>query len=339
MPTFIGLDLAWTTKNESGICWLEGDSKENLRCTRLEVGPRETIGLAEEIASVEGPVVVTIDAPVRYTPERWAEREINRQFGRYKASAHSAHAAYNRGYTAGIDLGDALTARGFTTDPSDLLNGTRPDRSAIEVYPHTIHVRLFDLEERLPYKPRGSKRPVEFRQGAFHQYQRCLTSLLEREAPGVLDSADVRRLLASETVSQCGRHVELSWIDDALDGLTCAISAWMMWSRPDRWEALGDLNGYIVVPREHEAELLARHAPLRLRHLPPQRGGREDIGVVVQSEDGAVEPADPVVSVERDSDGVDVLIDTQQGGLRWEIRVRLEGDDLARVVTVVERME
>ena len=42
MPTFIGLDLAWTTKNESGICWLEGDSRENLRCTRLEAAVCET---------------------------------------------------------------------------------------------------------------------------------------------------------------------------------------------------------------------------------------------------------------------------------------------------------
>ena len=252
MPTFIGLDLAWTTKNESGICWLEGDSKDNLRCTRLEVGSRETKALDEEIASVPGPVVVTIDAPVRYTPERWAEREINRQFGRYKAGAHSAHAAYVRGYKAGIDLGDALQTRGFTTDPRDLLNALRPERSAIEVYPHTIHVRLFGLDERLPYKPRGSQRPVEFRQGVFHRYQRYLTVLIEREAPSLLNSVDVRRLLDPATVDHCQRHVELSWIDDALDSLTCAISAWMMWDQPERWEALGDLNGYIVVPSRSE---------------------------------------------------------------------------------------
>ena len=42
MPTFIGLDLAWTTKNESGICWLEGDSRDNLRCTRLEAAVCDT---------------------------------------------------------------------------------------------------------------------------------------------------------------------------------------------------------------------------------------------------------------------------------------------------------
>ena len=104
MPTFIGLDLAWTTKNESGICWLEGESRGDLRCTRLEAATCDTESLAHEVAAVDGPVAVTIDAPVLYTPERWVEPEIGRRFGRYKASAHSSHAAVNRGYTAGIDL-------------------------------------------------------------------------------------------------------------------------------------------------------------------------------------------------------------------------------------------
>ena len=33
MPTFIGLDLAWTTHRESGICWFEGETPADLRCT------------------------------------------------------------------------------------------------------------------------------------------------------------------------------------------------------------------------------------------------------------------------------------------------------------------
>ena len=36
VATFIGLDLAWKATNESGICWLEGESPETLRCTRIE---------------------------------------------------------------------------------------------------------------------------------------------------------------------------------------------------------------------------------------------------------------------------------------------------------------
>ena len=247
MPTFIGLDLAWTTENESGICWLEGDSRDNLRCTRLEAALRDMQSLADEVAAVDGPVVVTIDAPVLYTPERWVEPEIGRRFWRYKASAHSSHAAVKKQYTAGIDLGKALEARGFTCDPTELLSGDRLGRPAVEVYPHTIHVRLFGLDERLPYK-RKKGRNVAFIRHALQQYQAHLQALIEREAPGVLENADVLSALDSET-AQSARGRALKRLDDTLDGLTCALAAWFIWRQPERWEMIGDLNGYIVAPR------------------------------------------------------------------------------------------
>ena len=248
MPTFIGLDLAWTTKNESGICSLEGDSRDNLRCTRLEAAVCDTASLAHEVAAVDGPVVATIDAPLLYTPKRWVEPEIGRRFGRYKASAHSSHAAVNRGYTAGIDLGKALEARGFTLDPGPLLGGRRPEQVAVEVYPHPIHVRLFGLDERLPYK-RKKGRNVAFIRHALQQYQAHTEALIKHEAPRVLENADVLCALDSET-AQNARGRALKRLDDTLDGLTCALAAWLIWKQPERWETIGDLNGYIVVPRE-----------------------------------------------------------------------------------------
>ena len=252
MLTFIGLDLAWTTRNESGICWLEGATRDTLRCTRLEAAVRDTESLADEISAVEGPVVVTIDAPVLYTPKRWAEREIGRRFGRYKASAHSWHAATKRGYRAGVDLGEALEARGFALDPKPLLNGDRPQRAAVEVYPHTIHARLFGLAERLPYKP-GRRRRVAFRREVMQRDQDHLRSLIEREAPGVLDCSDVQRALVPET-AQSSRGRALKRLDDTLDGLTCALAAWLLWKEPERWEMIGDLNGYIVAPRDPDEQ-------------------------------------------------------------------------------------
>ena len=336
MPTFIGLDLAWVSKNQSGICWLEGDSRENLHCTRLEVMPRHTESLANEIATVNGDVVVTIDAPVRYTPNRWAERALNSRFNRYKAGAHSAHAAWKNGYRAGIDLGKALESQGFSTEPSELLHGNRPRRSAVEVYPHTIHVRLFGLNERLPYKRRGSDRPVEFRQRVFEQYQQYLTELVEREAPGVLESPDIRQLLDPENVWRRSTHVDLNWIDDALDGLTCAMSAWMMWNRPDRWEGIGDQNGCIVVPRDidwsrpdssqRQPRLVEEApAPYRAKIYPREQPPRPK--------------SDPKWSVQQVENGLDIQVSKPDGSSGWKIRVRLEGDDLGCVITVVEGLE
>ena len=244
MPTFIGLDLAWSPTKESGICWLVGDSAESLKCERLEARVSDMEELAKEIDRVEGSVVVTIDAPVLYSPERNVEREIARRFGRYKASAHSPHPHVRAGRKAGINLGEALAKRRFTCDPQRLLRGERPTRTAVEVYPHTIHVRLFKLDERIRYK-RG--RAADKRRG-LQQYQGHLRMLLEREAPRVLDHADVQCALDPETAKNA-KGAALKRLDDTLDGLTCALAAWLIWQEPQRWEMIGDLNGYIVAPR------------------------------------------------------------------------------------------
>lgn len=248
MPTFIGLDLAWTTKNDSGICWLEGDSRENLRCTRLEAVAYETAKLADEVTAVDGTVVVTIDAPLLYNEERRAESKIARKFGRYKASAYHPALAVRRGYTAGIDLGKALESCGFTLDPARLLCGDRTGRTAIEVFPHTIHVRLFDLTERIMYK----KGRVAQKRAGLLQYQGYLRGLIEAQAPNLLEHPDVDRALDPATARAAGGK-SLKRLDDTLDGLTCALAGWLMWNEPGGWEMIGDLNGYIVAPREVQA--------------------------------------------------------------------------------------
>ncbi|MYB21430.1 MAG: DUF429 domain-containing protein [Chloroflexi bacterium] len=248
MPTFIGLDLAWSAKNESGICWLEGDSRENLRCARIEARACETETLADEVASAS-PAVVTIDAPLLCTKERWVDSEIGRKhrFHPFKIAARPAKAALQRGERAGVDLGTALKARGFDCEPPSLRNTEVIERSAMEVYPHTIHVRLFRLAERIPYK-KNDKRTWAFCQAAMRSYQRHMATLIEREAPGILDHPVVQQSLdPAITQSLIGKAYKR--LDDTLDGLTCALAAYLIWKEPERWERIGDQNGYIVVPR------------------------------------------------------------------------------------------
>ena len=246
MPTFVGLDLAWTSGNESGVCWLEGDSRRNLRCTRLAAVVCETESLARELAAAQ-PAVVTIDAPVLYTPERWVEREIGRRFGRYKIGAHSAHAAWRNGYRAGVELGAALSARGFTCDPTLILSGDRRQPVAVEVFPHTIHVILFGLSERLPYK-RKQGRDTSALQRALQEYQAHLRGLIERECPLVLEHPAVQDALNLDRAAAV-RGRSLKRLDDTLDGLTCALAAWLIWDQPGYWEMLGDEHGCVVTPR------------------------------------------------------------------------------------------
>ena len=246
MPTFIGLDLAWSPNKESGVCWLQGDSWENLRCTRIEAAVWDMSDLAADVATMSGDVVVAVDAPLVYTEKRWVDAEIGRKhrFHKYKIAAHSAKAAVNAGRKAGIDLGEALEPKGFSLYPEQLLNGDCDGRHAVEVYPHTIHVRLFKLCERILYK----KGRVDVRRKGMLEYQVHLGSLLDRVAPRVLECSEVQRLLHPQTVLDA-RGKSLKRVDDTLDGLTCALAAFLLWKEPQCWELIGDRNGYIVAPR------------------------------------------------------------------------------------------
>ena len=132
---------------------------------------------------------------------------------------------------------------------ASLLDGERQGRVAFEVYPHTIHIRLFGLSERLPYKAKGGRR-VAMRRGVLQDYQGHLRRLLEREAPGVLRSADVGEVLSAHAAEQA-RGRGLKHLEDVLDGLTCAIAAYLVWHDPKGWEMLGDAaSGYIIAPGE-----------------------------------------------------------------------------------------
>lgn len=244
MGTYIGLDLAWTKTRETGYCYLEGGTAADLRCSRIGAEVKAAADLANEIAAIKGPVTVAIDAPMLYSEKRKVDHDISRRFGKYKAGAHSAHYAVKNGWKAGIELGQALRKRGFAIDPEDWQT-KRHERVAIEVYPHTIHVQLFGLSERLRYK-RGR---VAERRRAMGEYHEHLHRLIGSKAEGLRRSRNISDLLSQDLPNTKGQALKRH--DDTLDGLTCALAAWLVWHKPDQWETIGDESGYIVVPRDH----------------------------------------------------------------------------------------
>ncbi len=68
MPTFVGLDLAWTARNETGICWFEGETPADLTCTRIGACVRGAESLSDELAALEGSVIVTNEHPFSTHP-------------------------------------------------------------------------------------------------------------------------------------------------------------------------------------------------------------------------------------------------------------------------------
>ena len=252
MPTFIGLDLAWGGRNPHGYCVLESDGTD-IRCTYIGASSASVEVLTESVTRVANrseATIVAIDAPLLFPPDPSIERpidvDIGRVFGRHKVRPLSGREARNRGQTAGLELGEALRECGFTLDPRGLLAGERAEQVAFEVFPHTIHVRLFHLSQQLFYKHGAAS---EKRRG-LRTYERHLRRTFEDEAPGLLDGHELQGVLEEQTLATARDERALKHLDDTLDGLTCALAAFLAWSKPEEWEMLGDMSGYMVMPRE-----------------------------------------------------------------------------------------
>jgi predicted RNase H-like nuclease len=244
MPAFVGLDLAWTARNETGVCVLRGDAS-TLALERLGCAVATPAGFADLCDSLGDDVVVAVDAPLVVHPERRAERDLAKVFGKYKASAYFANMPFleKMNGTAGPKLAIELRKRGFQVVPSGL--GRRGvGRTAIEVFPHPAHVVLFGLDERLKYK----KGPVAQRRAQMVIYQGFLRTLLAVEMPSVLDSALVVAALDREATLARGRA--LKNLEDRLDALTCAYVAFHCWNHgPAGYRVFGsDEGGAIVTP-------------------------------------------------------------------------------------------
>ncbi len=265
MPVFVGIDLAWTAHREdvpyeSGICVLESKDNADIRCSRLEAVKVHITDIATwlgELTNESSPVVVAIDAPLIVTPTRNAEKNLNKEFSKYNAGAYTTSIKWIEGnnINAGPLLGKILEKSGFNLDPSAILQGTLDDPTAIEVYPHPIHVRLFSLKERIAYK-KGNK--AKKRQGLL-RYQGLLHQYIKQHAYTILENPKVLDALTPDTLSEylpgtSKKGPSLKHYEDMLDSLTCALAAWQIRTLHSAWKMHGDVkNGYIVAPRERPA--------------------------------------------------------------------------------------
>ena len=184
-----------------------------------------------------GPATIAIDAPLlvpNETGRRPCEREIQAEYGRRKAGAHSSNRSLflrRYGRIRGEDLAARLRSLGF----ADPWAGT--ERTLLEVYPHPALIEVFGLPERLLYK----KGTVAQRRGGLRVLRGLLSTLATADPPlhagaiGIPDAAPGPRLKN---------------IEDALDARFCAWIA-ALWDRrgPDAFRIFGDpATGHIAVP-------------------------------------------------------------------------------------------
>jgi predicted RNase H-like nuclease len=256
---FVGIDLAWSAHNPTGIAalrWRDGVAALVAPLHRSLLRTDDEI--VEYIRQVAGQdsVIIAVDAPLIVPNEagrRPAEAKLNAAFGKYHAGAHPANrqrlTAYNDGAIRGEVLIERLAALGIRHDAA--IKPRQPARQVFEVYPHPAMVVLFGLDKILKYKAKWKHSP-EQRRDAFREYQRHLRNLRESVPPALLDES----LFSEESLNQRGRL--LKDYEDQLDAVFCAyLALYYWWWGTQRCHVFGDLDGgYIVTPMDERIALV-----------------------------------------------------------------------------------
>ncbi len=246
---FIGIDLAWSPKNQTGIAVLEGDKKraslKHVSCVQTD---EEILAVVKQYAAL-APAFVAIDAPLivsNKTGRRLAEALVAKQFAKYHAGAHPSNrtrfAAW--GGPRGETVSKLLEKAGFSHKP----NARKHELSNVffEVYPHPAMIVLFGLQTVIPYKAKP-KRDYLLRWNAFEHYQQHMKKL-EHKKP----SLHIGSFLDARVRNLKGKA--LKNYEDQLDGIFCAYLAYYAWQFPEKCVVLGNMKqGYILTPALHNA--------------------------------------------------------------------------------------
>ncbi len=242
MIACIGIDLAWSSRNQSGLAMLRLDAQRK----RVELREVACLQTDEEITAWVTdrrlPVtIVAIDAPI-IAPNpagtgRLCDKEVSRAFWSYHAGAYSA----NRPKCARpIALRRRFERLGFDCDPTKAPG--RVGKWVIEVYPHPAQVVLFSLSRIVKYK----KGRVADKQRGQQELAGHIVDHLPRKTP----SLGVNDVLRSLCAPPWLKGQALKAREDQLDAVVCGYLAAYYWSWSGKLcRIFGDVaHGCIVTP-------------------------------------------------------------------------------------------
>jgi len=243
---FIGIDLAWSVKNSSGVAILEGDkSKARLLSAGVFASDQDILDHINSIVK-DAPAFVSIDAPLivsNETGRRLAEKVVGSLFRKYDAGAHPSNRprlSQWSGTIRGEEISNLLKKNGFKHDP--FIKKFEKARKFFEVYPHPSIVVLFKLDRILRYKAKP-KRDYLFRWNEFKKYQTFLKNL-----ESAIPSLNVENGILEKNVKTL-KAGNLKDYEDILDSIFCAYLSYYCWHSPDRCAVLGSMKeGYILTP-------------------------------------------------------------------------------------------
>jgi predicted RNase H-like nuclease len=236
---FLGLDLAWSRANPSGLAAID----ESGRVIDARADLRSDAEIIAWVRAHAAPVMyLALDMPTiirNPAGARPCELELRGAFGGQHAGPHPANLTrFPDGGRAAALLAE-LRADGIE-ERCDL-EPRAAGRFAFEVFPHPAHVRLFGLARIFRYKKKpGRSWPQTLAE--WDRYRRALVSLRDAEPPLRLNRRVPRR-------AQIRGYKRF---DDLLDGVSCAYIAQWIWrwgTHPPHVRTFGDREtGYVLVP-------------------------------------------------------------------------------------------
>ena len=245
----VGVDLAWGTRNCSGVCIVDDGRVLDSGCLRSD----------DEITSWirswdMGELLVAFDAPL-IVRNRTGRRACETVFSSAFATEHAVPYPANLTLLKN-DVRAARLARRLKLRMAPETMPRRPLRAAIEVFPHPALVVFLARAERLPYKAKAG-RPLAVRHAAMDELVQGLLDLKRADPPlDVTTSAAWPRLAAVER--RAVGAAALKRLEDELDAYVCAyIGRYHLAWAGSRSLTVGDgRDGYIVTP------VTPRHATL-----------------------------------------------------------------------------
>lgn len=237
---FVGVDLAWGTRNRTGLAALD---TQGLLLDLAAVRTDQDI-LSWLEGFTDAPCLVAVDAPIvvnNPTGRRRCEEQLGRVFGRYEAGAHPS----NRGkpeFAQGSRALRIAQALDLDVDPRSCAA-----RRAIEVYPHPATVALFGLERTVKYKHRPGRDLDLLRRESLRLMD--LVESLQAADPSLSLSEHPAWQAVREAVEGSIRKVDLKRVEDVIDAVVCAYVGLFVDRRPELTTVFGDVaDGYIVTP-------------------------------------------------------------------------------------------
>ena len=233
---FIGIDLAWTTKNETGICVLD-DGGNILHLSAEVYSNDEIIEIIQEF--YQHPTFVAIDAPI-VVPNETGSRPAESALARYLIHNHRIRAFHcSRSYLTkhyGSIRAEVIALK-LTDDKNFKIGYFQGEDCVVETLPTGIIAGLFP--EHAPFK-------YKIKKGINTQFAGeeliRLASLFEEN--GLLNELAINSQLKYS--KNLHKHLE-----DQIDAFLCAFMGYRLQYKGTKVLIYGDYsNGFILLPLE-----------------------------------------------------------------------------------------